>query len=355
MQAEAGRGLVKSEDGRGHLPGEAMRQPLALLALASLVACHGGSPTGPTPAAAVPAPTPAATVPGPTSAASTHVLHDVTIISGETQQPVAGARVLVDGTPYTTDDAGKIVLRAVSSGARDLDVSASGFLERRTLFRSSLFSLWPKVSPTGLDEEYSARLVYNCSEATCPSAGQPLARVLQAHVFVVPSAEIRSDPAALATQEQAAALITVATGGEVTFTVADEAPPGALTVSTWVDPRDPILLQLGAGGVTRRQIDSRAAITGATVALRSLELARRLPLVLHELGHTFGLGHSPRVGDLMWNGPEIYDLSDFSPRERLAVGLMLQRSPGNRFPDSDDGIASSSRRAQTQVLACGRP
>ncbi len=333
-----------------------MRQAFALLAVAfGLVACHGGSPTAPTSAATVPAPPSAATVPAPTPVAASHVLRDVTFISGESQQPVPGARVLVDGTPYTTDGAGKILLLAVSSGARDVDVSAPGFLERRTLFRSSLFSLWPKVSPTGLDEEYSARLVYNCSEATCPSAGQPLVRVLQGHVFVVPSAEIRSDPAALGIQEEAAALITAATGGEVTFTVADAASPGALTVSTWIDPNDPILLQLGAGGVTRRQIDSRDAITSATIALRSLELARRLPLVLHELGHTFGLGHSPRVGDVMWNGPEIYELADFSPRERLAVGLMLQRSPGNRFPDSDDGAGASNRRPRTQVLACGRP
>jgi hypothetical protein len=337
-------------------PGEAMRQSVAFLAVASgLVACHGGSPTTPTPAAAPPALTLAATAPAPMLAAAVNTLHDLTFISGETQQPVAGARVLVDGAPYTTDGAGKIALHSFSPRVRDVDVSASGFLERRALFRSSLLSLWPKVSPTGLDEEYSARLVYNCTEATCSSAGQPLARVLQGPVFVVPSAEIQSDPEALQIHEQAAALLTTATGGVVTYTVADAAPPGALTVTTWIDPNDPILLQLGAGGVTRRQIDSRGAITGATIALRSRELALRLPLVLHELGHTFGLGHSPRIGDVMFNGPEIYDLSDFSPRERLAVDLMLQRSPGNRFPDSDDGVVVSSNRARTQVLACGRP
>ncbi|HXB54531.1 MAG TPA: hypothetical protein VN461_07085 [Vicinamibacteria bacterium] len=330
-----------------------MRQSVALLALASgLVACHGGSPTGPTPAAAVP---PVFGGAGAPAVQSLHALHALSFISGETQQPVAGVRVLVDGRAYTTDSEGKIVLLAVSTGATDVDASASGFLERRTLFRSSPLSLWPKVSPTGLDEEYSARLVYNCTEATCPSAGQPLARVLRGPVFVVPSAEIRSDPAALEIHKQAAALLTTATEGVVTYMVADAAPPGALTVSTWIDPNDPVLLQLGAGGVTRRQIDSRGAITGATVALRSRELALRLPLVLHELGHTFGLGHSPRVGDVMFNGPEIYDLSDFSPRERLAVDLMLQRSPGNRFPDSDDELLLSTNRAKAQVLACGRP
>jgi hypothetical protein len=330
-----------------------MRQFLGLLTLASgLVACQGGSPTAPTPAAAVPA-VPAVT--GVPAVQAAHALHALTFISGETQQPVAGASVLVGGRPYTTDAAGKIALLVVSSAATDVDASASGFLERRTRFRSSLMSLWPKVSPTGLDEEYSARLVYNCSEATCPSAGQPLARILQGPVFVVPSAEIRSDPVALETQQQAAALMTTATGGEVTFRVAESAPSGAVTVSTWIDPSDPVLLQLGAAGVTRRQIDSRAAITGATVALRSRELARRLPLVLHELGHTFGLGHSPRIGDLMWNGPEIYELGDFSPRERLAVDLMLQRSPGNRFPDSDDGVVAGSSRPRNLVLACGHP
>jgi len=44
---------------------------------------------------------------------------------------------------------------------------------------------------------------------------------------------------------------------------------------------------------------------------------------------------------MMWNGPEIYGQFDYSPRERLAMALMLQRSPGNRYPDVDVRVAST--------------
>ena len=45
----------------------------------------------------------------------------------------------------------------------------------------------------------------------------------------------------------------------------------------------------------------------------------------------------------MWNGPELYESSDLSGREKLAVALMLQRASGNRFPDSEDGACWAAR------------
>jgi hypothetical protein len=51
-----------------------------------------------------------------------------------------------------------------------MDIVAQGFLGRNTLLRSPdelQFSLWPKDSPTGLDEHTSFSLVYSAS--ACPA------------------------------------------------------------------------------------------------------------------------------------------------------------------------------------------
>jgi len=58
----------------------------------------------------------------------------------------------------------------------------------------------------------------------------------------------------------------------------------------------------------------------------------------------------------MWNGPELYEAQDFSPRERLAVDLMLQRFPGNRFPDTEEGVVETASTARAAVpFVCPLP
>jgi hypothetical protein len=56
----------------------------------------------------------------------------------------------------------------------------------------------------------------------------------------------------------------------------------------------------------------------------------------------------------MWTGPEIYSLHDYSAREQLAIGLMLQRVPGNRLPDDDRGTLSARGRTppRSSSIAC---
>jgi hypothetical protein len=277
----------------------------------------------------------------------------LTLVSGETSAPVPGASVTIEGRSLKSDTQGQVSLDP-ALGAREaaLDVIAAGYLERKTLLRSDRFTLWPRSSPTGLDETYTARIVYNCTGTGCVSGGEPLYRIVAPSVAIVPSPELRADPEALTAHEVAAAMLTAATQGQMTFSVSPTAF-GALTVRTFVDPEDPDIVALDAAGVTRRSIGTRSEVTGAVIALRSFALARRVPLILHELGHAFGLGHSPRVGDVMWSGPELYAARDFSARERLAIDLMLQRSPGNRFPD-EEATGAASAGSRVSVIACGQ-
>jgi hypothetical protein len=276
----------------------------------------------------------------------------LTFLSGETQQPVSGATVVVQGRSYVTDADGRVSLEQAAGESAVVDATAQSFLERRTLLRGDRYTLWPKESPVGLDEGYTARLVYNCATAPCP-AGEPLLRVAAGQVWIAPSAALKADPEAMRSHEEAAALLSQATGGAVTFMVAKTAPTSGIVVRTYVDPNDADVVAWQAAAVTRRELGERWNIAGATIVLRSVELARMMPLMLHELGHAFGLGHSPRLGDVMWYGRELYQTTDFSPPERLTIGLMLQRSPGNRFPDQDSGVAVSSGKRQVSVMVCG--
>jgi hypothetical protein len=255
----------------------------------------------------------------------------------------------MEGRSYLTNGAGQVAVERVAAA---LDVEATGFFERRARARAERFSLWPRVSPTGLDEEYTARLVYNCTDPRCADGGEPLGRVPQGFVTLRASRDLQADPAALAAIEEAAQLWNAATRGEVVFVLGAGSLPGAV-VDLDVDPSDPVIVARGAAGVTRRQY-SGGSVVQARITLRSVALARRVPLNVHELGHAFGLAHSPRLGDVMWNGPELYDAVDLSAREKLAIALMLQRSSGNRFPDSEDGLGGvrGSAARKVSVVTC---
>jgi len=316
-----------------------MRRHLALIGLLpGVVACGGGAnPTAPA-------------LPEATLASTAAVL---TFLSGETQMPVASAVVQVDGRRYMTDPEGRVTIESALHPYTPLDVEAPAFFLRRAHARTDRFTLWPTWSPTGLDEEYTARLVYNCAGGD--SAGDPLMRVVTGPVFVTPASDLLADDAARSSHMDAVDLISAATRGAVTFSVTAAAPAGGIAVSTWVNPRDAAIVSMGAAAVTRRSLGHHGEVVEASIVFRSLTLARRLPLVLHELGHVFGLGHSPRSGDVMWNGPELYETTDFSPRERLAIDLMLQRLPGNRFPDSEETVVyTAAARAET-LAVCPLP
>ena len=100
----------------------------------------------------------------------------------------------------------------------------------------------------------------------------------------------------------------------------------------------------------RRQFNG-AVIVGATTVYKRLGAASSLGVVMHELAHAFGLSHSlDSSRDVMGPGPD--DKVDYSDREKLVMRLMLQRPPGNQFPDNDRSVANALGRSRVEQIRC---
>ena len=97
-------------------------------------------------------------------------------------------------------------------------------------------------------------------------------------------------------------------------------------------------------------------IVGGRLIYCTVNAARSAGLVLHEIGHTLGMYHSPAAADVMYctTGRPV----DFSSRERLVMKLMRLRRSGNRYPDNNDRQAFSPLTVHanaTNTIMCGGP
>jgi hypothetical protein len=269
-------------------------------------------------------------------------------VSGESGAPAGNVDVLLDGRlRYRTDAAGQVRLTESTDFPVWIEASSPDYLLRQTALRSvddRRLSLWPSRSPTGLDEDLTRALVY--TDAASRQSVR-LRRLQEGDVSVVPSGEFLRDATAMAALRAAVETLTHATGGAVRFRV-ESTPTSGVVIDTAINAQDPAMGVNAA--LAYRTLDGNR-ITGGRLVFRSLDVARLVPVVTHELSHTLGLEHSSNPGDLMYAmiGSEPKELSS---RERLVITLMRKRRAGNRFPDDDREEAAGLGR-RVQIVACG--
>src|SRR6185436_18187550 len=95
----------------------------------------------------------------------------------------------------------------------------------------------------------------------------------------------------------------------------------------------------------------RSAETVRAVIVYCDPKSARTAVVSHEMGHTFGLYHSPVSKELMYAFFDGHGAAEFGARESLEMRLMLQRPGGNQFPDDDRSVRATGVSG-THVIVC---
>lgn len=313
------------------------RAPALAFSAFCIAACGGGR-------APVAGPTPVATPKAPSS---------FRVVSGETGQPVGGASVVIAGQTLRADAQGVVAVPATVTPGALVDVVASGYLDRQTLLRegtSADVALWPTVSPSGMDENFTAQLVYTSTADNAPVGGLSLLRHRPGTtaVTIVLSAELAADAEAVRWHQLAADSLNVATNGKIAHRVSAERPTAGIVIDVAYDPANAGCSSRVRAFANRRS--SAGEITGGSIVYCASD-SPRSGTVVHEMGHTFGVGHSPDPRDVMYFSFVRGRSEVYTAKEALALKLMLGRPPANRYPDNDrdtSGIAMDGE----QTIIC---
>jgi hypothetical protein len=274
------------------------------------------------------------------------------------------------GKTRKTDRNGQVNLSETPDLGSNIEIVAPGYLNRKTLFRSPndlgftqlsgghLFTLWPETSANGLHKSFTRELLYAWGDNDYPLF-RPDPRFKGA--VLIPDDVVKRDQSTMQTVREATASMTAVTGKP--YIVGKLAKEGSRQpIHLVYDPLHPQFKESGWRNVVAfvdNEYDWGHIITSSTVVFRVLEYGR-VSVTLHELGHTLGLSHTiSSERDLM--SPYYYEngADEFTPREQLAIQLMLQRRPGNTFPDNDRMASQkwsshSSRRSGHMIIACGK-
>lgn len=331
--------LMSHASGAARLRSRALTPVCFALALA-LASCGGSD------RASAPSPVTLATPPP----------FQVTVANGATGVPLAGATVTHQGQAFATDSRGIATLATVSALGTSVDVTAPGFLDRKTTVSASTIFLWPKVLSSTAGEAFTARLSYTSTAAGAVTGDAPLRRIVSGfstvYVFLPP--EIRTEDIRR-TAEAAVATVNAATQGSPAYQLVLEKPAGTQVV-----------FEIGIDGTqatcenaiaffrtTLVSSGNPSELFGGLINFCEARWARDLSVMTHELGHSLGLYHSERTFDMMY--PFTNREPQFSGEERLLINLAKLRRGGNRFPDTDrDRVTSASIRAEGETLiVCG--
>ena len=230
---------------------------------------------------------------------------------------------------------------APTMGARTV-VSGAGYLTREAVFDGSPYFLWPST-----DESYVRTFVYN---EFVP--GRRLTRWEQGFA-VTASPELLSDERIRPIIDAAAAEASRASGLPISVQSSGE-------VSVVVDPTDARFASGDAVALTRLTFRGNVIVGARLIFLDQKYLLAtgnrvRTNTMLHEMGHTLGLGHSPDGHDVMHVEGQRTDAREFSERENVTLRMMYaRRKPGNTAPDRDPALSASSSQAGEVTIACGR-
>lgn len=279
----------------------------------------------------------------------------LTVVSGETDRPVAGASIVVGTTRYTTDSGGRVLLTEDVAYGAPVDINAGEFLPRQTTLQplGARFSLWPRRGVAGFDETSTQELIYTSGVRCCPIRGGGLG--------VDPLLRMRTGRRAsvgLPTTDLGAGL-TAAIGNGIDL--ANAAADGRVGFSLTSSSNPDVRIIVERTGMTP---DGRPAAAYFSASFESgwivggdlvLTASRFTPgglarTVAHELGHCMGLGHTSLPGGIM----TVVDRGfDFSPGELALLQLAYRRPAGNLYPDRDRHLSGSQARGKQ--LMCVLP
>jgi hypothetical protein len=274
------------------------------------------------------------------------------VVSGETGGAIDGATVTIGGQSYTTVG-GRVTISDRVALRAEVGIVAPGMLERHTLVRdvtATRFTLWPEESPTGMDAGFTQSIVYSN-----PSGPAPLRRLARGmtRVVVIPSPALRGDLEMQAHQE-AADRVTAASGGQVVYVLGTERPTSGGYVETRIGGSDDTpCTQSNVLGFEQDFVRSGEIVHSVIVYCDPA--SARNSVVSHEMGHSFGLHHSPEKGELMYAFFNGHGAVDFSAREALEMRLMLQRPAGNVYPDDDRGVTTAGATGIVTTVCLSTP